>query len=116
MAATFDGTAPSGTITCAAIPRVRAASANAAPWLPDEWVTTPLRASESLNDQTALLAPRNLNAPILWKLSHLKCSSAPAIESMLLECSTGVLAMYGAIRSAARSTAAKSGIIGGSRD
>lgn len=46
-----------GTTTCARMPRCLAASATAAPWLPEECVTTPLAASSSDRLNTALQAP-----------------------------------------------------------
>src|SRR3546814_6760120 len=61
------------------MPRVRAASASAPPWLPDEWVTTPRAAAASSSDHTALQAPRNLNAPARCSGSALKCSEQPAM-------------------------------------
>ena len=76
--------------TYAGMPRNFAASASAAAWLPDECVTTPLAATASDNDRTALVAPRNLNAPARWKFSHLKNSSAPASAARLLLVSTCV--------------------------
>ena len=72
----------SGITTHAAMPRCRAAYASAAPWLPDECVTTPRRASASVSENTALVAPRALNAPTFWKFSHLKKSRAPASASI----------------------------------
>jgi hypothetical protein len=55
---------------------------------------------------TALRAPRNLKAPILWKFSHLKCTLAPVSESMVLEVSTGVRFAKGLMRSCAAATSA----------
>jgi hypothetical protein len=53
------------------------ASAKAAPWLPEEWVTTPRAAVASSSDHTALQAPRNLNAPMRCRCSPLKARVAP---------------------------------------
>src|SRR5687767_2708447 len=86
------------------MPRVRAASASAAPWLPDECVTTPAVASAADKDHTALQAPRNLKAPTRWKFSALKHSCAPASASSEAERNTGVTCAYGAMRAAAAST------------
>src|SRR4051812_35011110 len=58
----------------AAIPRNAAARASAAAWLPEECVATPRCASASLRENTALHAPRDLNAPAFWRFSHLKNS------------------------------------------
>src|SRR4029079_11588292 len=83
------------------MPRVFAASASAAPWFPDECVTTPRAAVASLNAHTELHAPRNLNAPARWKFSHLNASVAFASASMPRVRSTGVRCACGAMRSAA---------------
>lgn len=53
-----------GTTTWAGMLRSWAASATAAPWLPDEWVTTPRAASSCVRLKMALHAPRNLKAPM----------------------------------------------------
>ncbi|MNV42507.1 hypothetical protein D3C71_1341830 [compost metagenome] len=109
MLASFAATAPSGTTTWQAIPRVRAASANAAPWLPEEWVTTPRRACASSSAQTALQAPRNLNAPLRCRCSALKNTVAPVIASSVRERSTGVTQACTAMRAAAASTSSTQG-------
>src|SRR5690606_14514980 len=96
------------------MPRVRAASASAPPWLPDECVTTPRAASPSDSDHTALQAPRNLKAPARCSGSHLKCSSQPASASSARERSTGVTWAWGAMRAAAASTSSKVGSVTGS--
>jgi hypothetical protein len=90
MAWSLASTAPSGTTTCAGIPRVAAAMASALPWLPDECVTTPRAASSSESDHTALQAPRNLKAPPRCRFSHLKKSCAPTISSSAALRNTGV--------------------------
>src|SRR5579863_6588236 len=56
---------------------------------------------------TALLAPRSLKAPISWKFSHLKNTSAPVSESNSGQRITGVRRMNGAIRAAAACISAK---------
>ena len=94
------------------MPRVRAASASAAPWLPEEWVTTPRAACASSSDHTALQAPRNLNAPARCRCSHLKWTAQPASASSERERSTGVTCACGAIRAAAASTSLKPGSLG----
>ena len=68
----FTFAAFSGMTTQAGMPRRTAAYASAAPWLPDECVTTPRPASSAVSENTAFAAPRALNAPIFWKFSHLK--------------------------------------------
>src|SRR4249919_2315167 len=91
------------------MPRVRAASASAAPWLPEECVTTPRSATASDSAHTALQAPRNLNAPTRCSCSHLKCSSQPASASSERDRCTGVTCACGAMRLAAVTTSAKVG-------
>src|SRR5207245_5462933 len=83
--------------------------ASAAAWLPVECVTTPRAASSSLSENTAFVAPRILNDPVFWKLSHLKKSRAPAIASSEVEVSTGVRWMCGAMRACAAAIACSSG-------
>ena len=61
------------------MPRNWAARARAAAWLPEEWVTTPFAASASVNEKTALQAPRDLKAPAAWRFSHLKKQSRAAL-------------------------------------
>ena len=104
--------APAGMTTVAGIERRRAARARAAPWLPEEWVQTPPvpdGASEPAIESTALLAPRNLNAPARCRFSHLKATSAPTSRSISRLVTTGVRRTCGAIRRAAASTSAKPG-------
>src|SRR5580698_6308587 len=100
----------SGITTQAGRPRRRAARASAAPWLPEEWVATPRLKATAGRLCTALLAPRSLNAPISWKFSHLKNTSAPVSASSRGQRSTGVRRTCGAIRSAAARMAAISRI------
>jgi hypothetical protein len=58
--------------------------------LPEEKATTPrARAAESRRD-SALKAPRNLNAPTRWKFSHLKNTVAPNASSTVRDVNTGV--------------------------
>jgi len=61
MLARFDGLASRGTTMMADKPASAAASANAAPWLPDECVATISTSRDS--ERTAFVAPRILNAP-----------------------------------------------------
>ena len=63
MAASLHAGAPCGTTMYAGTPTVLAASANAPAWFPLECVTTPRSRSAASSDRTALMAPRNLNAP-----------------------------------------------------
>src|SRR6516162_357206 len=83
------------------MPRSAAARATAAPWLPEECVATPRRASVSGRANTALLAPRALNAPPFWKFSHLKESRVPVSPSSVLLLRTGVRFTLPAMRSRA---------------
>jgi hypothetical protein len=83
-----------------------AARATAWAWLPEENATTPARRCAASNRDSALNAPRNLNAPIRWKFSHLKYSLAPSSAFTRREVSTGVWCAWPAIRSAAFSTSA----------
>jgi len=80
------------------MPFIRAASARAAAWLPEECVTTPCFFCSLLSCKTALVAPLNLKAPTLWKFSHLNKSSQPNISFSSLDVSTGVLWTKGLIR------------------
>ena len=56
-------------------PIVCAASASAPAWLPLLCVTTPRSRCSSSSIRRELMAPRNLNAPPFWNVSHLKKSS-----------------------------------------
>src|SRR4051812_17626591 len=87
---TFDWGEPFGMTISALIPRRRAARARAAAWLPEEWVTTPRAASASVSENTALHAPRALNAPTACRFSHLKLRRAPRAASRASLVSTGV--------------------------
>jgi len=91
------------TIT-AGIDSRRADSAMACAWLPDEnAITPPLRCAAS-NFDSALNAPRNLNAPMRWKFSHLKKNSAPQRSLAVAERSTGVRWAWPSSRAAAAMT------------
>src|SRR5579872_4270397 len=91
----------SGITTQAAMPRRWAASARAAPWLPEEWVATPFESAASGRLCTALVAPRSLKAPISCRFSHLKKISAPNSASRRGQRITGVRRTWGAMRAAA---------------
>src|ERR1700730_15972437 len=71
-------------------PRIRAASATAWAWLPDENATTPRVRAAISSLANALNAPRNLKAPMRWKFSHLKNTLAPIASSTVCEVMTGV--------------------------
>jgi hypothetical protein len=58
--------------TTAEHPATRAAHATAAAWLPAETVTSPRPRSSPESDRTRFNAPRALNDPVFWKLSHLR--------------------------------------------
>src|SRR6185295_7331024 len=98
----------SGITTHAGIPRRAAAQATAAPWLPDECVITPRRASASSSENTALHAPRALNAPTFCRFSHLKNSFDSAAASSDRLVSIGVRCTCGRMRACAARTAARS--------
>src|SRR5436190_9974862 len=103
--------AVSGIAICAVIPRIRAARATACAWFPEDIVTTPRAASSSLRERIAFEAPRNLNAPIFWKFSHLKKSEAPVLWSKVLHVRTGVRwTPLRRIRSDAARTSARVGL------
>src|SRR3546814_4102699 len=53
------------------------------------------------SENTALQAPRNLNAPMRCRFSHLKCNWQPASASSERERSTGVTCASCAMRAAA---------------
>ena len=91
------------TIT-AGMPSSVAASEIACAWLPDEKATTPARRWRSSKRASALKAPRNLNAPMRWKFSHLKKTRAPSSASAVREVRTGVRWACPAIRAAAAAT------------
>jgi hypothetical protein len=74
----------------AGMPSSRAANAMACAWLPDENATTPARRWLSVKRDKALKAPRNLNAPMRCRFSHLKNSSAPSSSLAVRELTTGV--------------------------
>ena len=57
---------------------------------PEEKASTPCRFSCGANCESALYAPRNLNAPMRWKFSHLKNTFAPIRASTVAEVRTGV--------------------------
>mmetsp|Transcript_9976 Transcript_9976/g.41877 ORF Transcript_9976/g.41877 Transcript_9976/m.41877 type:complete len:224 (+) Transcript_9976:1843-2514(+) len=114
MASSLHCGAPSGTTMYAGQSSVLAASANAAAWFPELCVTTPFSRSASLSRSVALIAPRNLNAPPFWNVSHLKKSrtseswgvsrstrSGRISASMVAQRCTGVFLAYGAMRSRA---------------
>jgi hypothetical protein len=67
-------------------------------------VATPRSASSSLRLNTALVAPRALNAPAFWKFSHLNSRVAPLMLSKVVLVSTGVRWIQGAMRSCAART------------
>ena len=74
----------------AGILRFIAAYATAWAWFPLLWVQTPFLASSSLREEMAFHPPRNLNAPIFWKFSHLKNIFLPVYSLIVLLVSIGV--------------------------
>jgi len=97
-----------------AMPRRGAAHASAAPWFPEECVTTPFAAPASLSESTALHAPRALNAATFWRFSHLKKSVAPVAMSSERLVSTGVHCTCAAMRACAARIFSRSTSIAGS--
>src|SRR3954454_16992249 len=89
-----------------------AASASACAWLPDDDAHTPSASSFSVSCATVLYAPRNLNAPVRWKPSHLRNTDAPTAWSIVRDVTTGVRCATPFRRAAALSTSASE--IGGS--
>ena len=85
----------------AALPRIRAASANAWAWLPELCVTTPRAAASGVKLRTALQAPRNLKAPTFCHCSHLKNKDLPARRFSVVQVITGVTCAQPARRRAA---------------
>ena len=81
--------------TYAGMPRVAAASASAAAWLPDECAATPLRASVSESDCTAFVAPRYLNAPMRCTCSPFRYAVVPSHSSNVLLVAPGCGARTG---------------------
>ncbi|SST07683.1 Uncharacterised protein [Klebsiella pneumoniae] len=88
----------------AGIPSKRAERAMAWAWLPEENATTPAARCSAENRDSALKAPRNLNAPMRCRFSHLKKTSAPSSSSRVREDITGVRLACPAIRAAAAIT------------
>src|SRR5260370_5150333 len=96
----------------ASMPRIRAASATAWAWFPDENATTPRVRAAPTSRANALNAPRNLNAPMRWKFSHLKNTLAPIASSAVREVMTGVTWAIPMSLPAAASTSAYVGCSG----
>ena len=90
MAASLAAGASWGMTITLGMPRMRAASAVAWAWLPEENAITPRSRCAGLNFASALKAPRNLKAPMRWKFSALKKIRAPVRSSAVREVSTGV--------------------------
>lgn len=113
-ASTFRADALSGMTTCAVRWSRLAARASAEPWLPEEWVATAPLIPASRRWTTALLAPRNLNAPVRCRCSHLHSSSQPnsALRPSLAR--TGVRFTRLRMRRCASQTALMSGRSGDS--
>src|SRR6266404_2391559 len=93
--------ASSGITSVAGMPRNCAAIATACAWFPEECATTPGPSLSSGIESTKFEAPRILNAPPVWRFSHLKNADTPASVSKLREVMTGVRFAMGRIRSAA---------------
>src|SRR5688572_25159600 len=91
----------------AGMPRNFAARDRAAAWLPDECVATPRAASASDNENTALVAPRALNAPTFCMFSHLKNRLPSDCWSSVELVRTGVRWMRSRMRSCAARMASR---------
>jgi hypothetical protein len=91
----------------AVVPASLAASATAWAWFPDEYATTPAASCSGDSRLIALKAPRNLNAPIRWKFSAFRKTSAPTRSFSVRDVRTGVRCATPAIRSAAACTSAR---------
>src|SRR5437667_3979253 len=101
--------------TVARVSAIRAAQATAWAWFPAETVTSPRRLSSSASPSTLLSAPRGLNEPVFWKLSHLRKSRTPARSPIEEHVKTGVLWIFPARREAASRMRARSIIACSSR-
>ena len=101
-AAIFIGLAVCHITTSASIPSTAEANASAWAWLPAEIEITPRAFSSALSVASRLRTPRGLNAPVRWKSSALKRTSAPVCSESVREPSIGVRCRRPAIRSRAR--------------
>jgi hypothetical protein len=75
--------------------------------LPDENATTPFGSLSFGIEKTKFDAPRILNAPPVWRFSHLKYAATPEALSKLRDVITGVRLAIGLMRSAAFAMSAK---------
>src|SRR5205085_12649644 len=86
------------------MPSTADAYASACAWLPAEIEITPRRFSSGDSVASLFRTPRGLNAPVRWKSSALKTTSAPTCSESVREPSIGVRCSRPAIRSRAAST------------
>ena len=77
-ASTFDRGASEGITTTHGASTLRAAHATAWAWFPADTVTRPCSRSSWASERTLFRAPRALNDPVFWKLSHLRNNRMPA--------------------------------------
>src|SRR5215471_3070522 len=91
-----------GMTTALETPAIRAAQATAWAWLPAETVTSPRALSSALKERTLLRAPRGLNEPVFWKLSHFRCRRTPRRRPSCDDDTIGVRCTFPASREAAR--------------
>src|SRR6185312_3122177 len=96
-----------GITMVAATPANWACRATACAWLPADMAMTPRARSPSESKARRLAAPRSLKAPVTWRLSSFRTTSAPiARDTVSLE-TVGVRMMRPAMRPAASWTSAR---------
>jgi hypothetical protein len=88
----------------------------AAPWLPDECVTTPRAAVASSSDQHRIAGAAELEGADALQVFGLEMrgSRRPSGRVERCECRTGVTCAWGAMRAAAARTSSKRGCVGSS--
>src|SRR2546426_12819032 len=90
-------------------PGIRSVSrpyATAAPWFPDDAVTTPPARCPGVSDRSLFIAPRSLNDPVTWRFSIFRNTRARPVPPSARDSSTGVSRTYGRMRPSAASTSA----------
>src|SRR5881628_2836332 len=90
-------------------PGIRSASrpyATAAPWFPDDAVTTPPALCPGVIDRSLFIAPRSLNEPVIWRFSIFRNTRARPVPPSARDPSTGVSRTYGRMRPSAASISA----------
>ena len=69
-------------------------------WLPDEKATTPRSRSSGESWSSRLVAPRSLNAPPVWRHSHLSQAPTPATSLAALGVHVGAEELFKALSEA----------------